>query len=403
MKTYLITAVTLLAVLLLGSGGLLVTHAATPNTSSSSTSQTLNLSLGGVVANAGNQNYLISQNGPAVAAVIDGVPLSSTHLTYTLNAQQQGLTTSGSATFTLTGQTPTGTTETVTGSIQIGTSIAGAEFPLSCDEAGVCVSCTSGCTSEVPYQFIGVGSIQITTGTATSSGNGFGNGNGNGNGYGNSNGNGNGNGYGNDNDHSYSGASNNSPAPVTLGMMLESAYFNPFGGPITIMSTDTAGSILIVTTYSQATINWSNVVDAGQMGGFLGTTQIVGTFTQVAVEHEDLVRGTATDAGVMTFSGVTDTSGNAIPQMDATGGYLGTSTIPTAGATSCGVAYCTETGFQDTGSFMLFGGHGTSSSLITGSYSTTWSIPAFGFISTVGGHVSQVGAFASAFSGKVSW
>ena len=115
MKTYSSMAVTVLTVLLL-SRDLLVTHAATP---SSSTSQTLNMNMIGGVVSAGNQNYLIVQKGPALEAVIDGYPLVSSRLTYTLNAQQKGLSTSGSATFQLTGKNATGASVTVSGNVQI--------------------------------------------------------------------------------------------------------------------------------------------------------------------------------------------------------------------------------------------------------------------------------------------
>jgi hypothetical protein len=75
--------------------------------------------------------------------------------------------------------------------------------------------------------------------------------------------------------------------------------------------------------------------------------------------------------------------GSAVPSLDATGGYFGTSTIPHAGASGCGpttvvahIQTCTNTGFQDQGHFFLKGGQGSSSSLIVGSYSSTWTVPA---------------------------
>ena len=104
----------------------------------------------------------------------------------------------------------------------------------------------------------------------------------------------------------------------------------------------------------------------------------------------------------MSFLGVTNmTSGAQIPYMNANGGYLGTSTIPHAGSFSCGLA-CTETGFQDSGSFLLYGSQGKSSAVITGSYSTTWTVPAFGFSSTAHGNVAQLSGIAGAFGGRVS-
>jgi len=361
MKSFVTMAVTVLAVLLLSSGGLLVTHAATPNSGSdwgqrSSNSQALSLTMGGGVVSAGNQRYLIVQNGPALLAVINGDPLATSQLTYTLRAQQNGLSTSGSATFTLTGvDAITGASVALSGNVQISGAIPAVCLP-SYSMTGVCASSDS---SEVPAAFTGLATIQ--TGSATTSSN-------------------------NDNDNSQSSTSSTAPS-TTVGMVMESAYFNPFGNAITITSSDS--SIVIVTNYTQATIDWTSVVDAGAIGGTLGTTPITGAFQQVAAEHENLVAGTAIDFGTLSLSGVTNmTSGNPISYMNANGGYVGSSTIPQAGSFSCGtvsgINVCAETGFQDNGSFLLFG-HGA---LIRGSYSTTWSIPAFGFSSVVTGKVT---------------
>ncbi|MGA2876327.1 MAG: hypothetical protein ABSE82_12405 [Nitrososphaerales archaeon] len=353
MKTYFSMAVTILAVLLLSSGGLLVTHAATPSSVSSSTSQALSLNMMGGVVSAGNQNYLIVQKGPALEAVIDGSPLVTSQLTYTLNAQQKGLTTSGSASFTLTGQNLTGATVTVTGKVQISGSVPAVALPAGC---------VTNCTSEVPAAFTGAASIQV--GPAQTS------------------------------------TSSNAQATTTVGMVLESAYFDPFGDAITITSVD--NSIIIATNYTKASITWTNVVDAGILMGSLGSTPISGAFQQVAAEQENLVKGTAIDAGTMSFLGVTNmTSGAQIALMNANGGYLGTSIIPHAGSFSCGIA-CTETGFQDSGSFLLYGSQGKSSAVITGSYSTTWTVPAFGFSSTANGNIAQFSGIAGAFAGRVS-
>ena len=342
---------------------------------------------GGVV-NAGNQNYFISQNGPTVAAVIDGQPLATSQLTYTLNAQQKGVSTSGSASIVLTGSFANKTTISITGNVLILGSVASVCLP-----SGNALTCASGDTSEVPLYFTGGASFQISTTQPSSN---------TGNGYGN---NGGGNGFGNGNSHSYTSSSINSPAPTTLnvGVVLESAYFNPFGQPIAIESTD--GSIIIVTTYQQATVEWSNVVDAGLLGGALGTTGISGTFQQVAVENENLVAGTARDVGTMAFANVVNNAtGASIAYMDASGGYLGTSTIPKSPAYACGttigIQTCTETGFQDQESFLMFGGQGQNSATITGSYITFWTVPAFAFQSIVSGHSTPVGGFSNALNGR---
>ncbi len=395
MKSYFITAVTILAALLLSSGGLLVTHAATTSSTNdyghnNLSSQSLTMSITGGVASAGNQRYFIQQNGPALEAVVAGDPLVTSQLSYTLYANQQGLSTSGSAYFQLTGTGASGTSYKVFGSIQLSSSVAGACLPfLSATSASATFSgpCPSSYTSEVPAAFTGLGMVQIiNTTSTTSSGSGNNNGNGNSNGYGNGFGTGdNGNGYGKDQSHF---DSNNNPSKtVREAMAFENAYFNPFGDAITIASAD--NSIVILTNYTQATIDWSNVVDVGGFAGSIGTTPIAGAMTQVATEHENLVAGTAKDFGILTLSSVTNmTSGAQITYLDATGGYVGTSTIPSTGAQPCGIG-CTETGFQDQGSFLLFsGGYGNNGAIIRGSYSTSWTVPAFAFTSTVNAKVT---------------
>ena len=245
MKSYFITAVTILAALLLSSGGLLVTHAATTSSTNdyahnNLSSQTLTMSITGGVASAGNQRYFIQQNGPALEAVVAGDPLVTSQLSYTLYANQQGLSTSGSAYFQLTGTGASGTSYKVFGSIQLSSSVAGACLPfLSATSASATFSgpCPSSYTSEVPAAFTGLGMVQIiNTTSTTSSGSGNNNGNGNSNGYGNGFGTGdNGNGYGKDQSHF---DSNNNPSKtVREAMAFENAYFNPFGDAITITST----------------------------------------------------------------------------------------------------------------------------------------------------------------------
>ena len=340
MKNFPRMALTILAVLVLSSGGLLVTHAATPIGANSDghqngpTSQALSMALTGGVVSAGNQQYFIQQNGPALMAVINGDPLVSNHLTYTLNAQQVGLTTSGSARFLLSGQNATGATITVSGNLLIGGSVPAVCLP-SYSTTG---TCASGDTSEVPFAFLAGGMVQISSSGVTQT-----------------------------------------PTPVMMG--LESAYFDPFGDAIALASAD--NSIVIVTNYTRATIDWSNVVDMGTLTGSIGNTPISGSFQQVASEHENLVAGTAQDSGTLSLS-MTDNIGN---QIAASGRYTGNSSIPHAGSFPCpGISYCTETGFQDSGSFLL---HGASGTMIVGTYATGWSVPAFSFQSSVSGKVVQ--------------
>ena len=97
-------------------------------------------------------------------------------------------------------------------------------------------------------------------------------------------------------------------------------------------------------------------------------------------ELENLVTGSAIDAGTISFSSMTPSS------LDAKGFYVGSSTIPTTGTSDCSASTgipgtCTETGFQSTGHFTMSG--------ISGSYNTTWGVPALGFSSAVNATVGQ--------------
>src|ERR1700730_843822 len=124
MKPTDLTTVALLAIILLSGMGLQPIRVA-----ATQTSESLSMSLSGGVVSAGNQNYTIVQNGPALEAVINGSSLVSSYLTYTLNAWQQGLSTSGNATFHLKGQNSTGGNVTVDGKIQISASIPAVCLP----------------------------------------------------------------------------------------------------------------------------------------------------------------------------------------------------------------------------------------------------------------------------------
>lgn len=316
-------AACLILAVVLSSGSLITTRAYSAN---DTFSKPLAITLGGTVVGAGNQTYGIEQSGPTLEAVIDGSPLVSTHLVYTMNAEQLGLKTIGSAKIALSGAFANGTRVVLTSNVLILGSVFHISLPFGC----------SACTSEVPAAFSGVASDQVTT----------------------------------------QGRS----ITRAVGMVLESAYFDPFGDAITIASTD--NSIVILTNYTGATIDWSGVVDAGVLKGTLGTTPISGDFVQIAQEHENLLAGTASDHGVIAFSNVVDdSSGTPLSFMDGQGTYAGTSFIPRAGSSSCGIT-CTETGFYDAGSFQLSGG-----ALVLGSYSTDWTVPALAFASSVTGVV----------------
>ena len=289
MKTYLTTAVTILAVLMLSSGGLLVTHAAAPP------SQTLNLSIAGVVQNVGSQHYLIHQQGPAY------VDEALTTLTYNLNANVKGVSVSGTADF----KSGNG----VSGHAQIVGMVPAACFPID-NPLQPCDLALTSYTSAIPAFFVGV----------TSQG--------------------------------------------TI-IYFESPYMNPFGAPIVIAGND---GTLVVTPYSQGTIDWQNATVQGAIYNAAGSQ--IGYFTQAAQEHEDLVAGTSTDHGTLSMS---------LDSGTFTGNYQGSSVIPPAAPGSdCSASLnlplgtCTLTGFISTGNFNL-NNHG---SKLSGTYNIDWGTPA---------------------------
>jgi hypothetical protein len=172
---------------------------------------------------------------------------------------------------------------------------------------------------------------------------------------------------------------------VAETLQIESPYFNPWGAPIVLASTD--NSIVIAATYTKGSILWAGTTLAGTIVGTLGTAAASGTFSMTNTEYENLVAGTASDAGSISYSSMTPSS------LNAKGHYTGTSTIPTAGALDCSAATgipgtCSWTGFQSGGRF-TFTSNGDAA--ITGTYSTAWGTPALSFVSTVSATVSQNG------------
>jgi hypothetical protein len=198
-------------------------------------------------------------------------------------------------------------------------------------------------------------------------------------------------------------------------MLFESPYFSPWGGPLMIVSTD--GSIVIATTYDKATLDWKGASVSGTIRGSMGTSPVQGTMTLSSNEHEDFVSGTtAYDNGTMSFTNMSPRS------LNVQGTYQGTSVIPKPGSFECGLtqtltstactqdcsAYfgslglpvipgtCTQTGFQSTGQFSLLGQRTSDgvirTTTVSGSYSTTWSSPALGFVSIAAATVTGQGS-----------
>jgi hypothetical protein len=292
--------------------------------------QPLNLTipLGGVT-NLGSQVYTVSGGTVAYAEVLGQTVDPGAMLQYNLVATQTGLTTKGFASVTLTGTTG-GVPITMKGTFNIEGSVPGAVIG----------------NSEVPFYFVtGTSNVQVTI------------------------------------------AGHTQTIPESIN--IENPYFNPFGAPIVIGSND--GYIGIVATYNQGNILWIGSQVTGPLVGTLGSsTPVSGTLSLTSGEFENLVTGTAQDAGTMSFTGMTPSS------LDASGFYTGTSTIPPPGPNSDCSSYttgiegtCTITGFQSSGTF--------SAGPISGSYSSTWGAPAVSFttsitatVATHGGHSGQI-------------
>ena len=314
------TALTSIAILVL-LGGTTAAFADSP--------RTLNATMTGAVTNLGTQTYSVG-GGQVVYAYIGGQPIdpNSGTIQYFLFATQSGVTTQGFASVHFTA-TVDGTPVSVSGNFQIGGADMGAGLPAGC---------TTTCQEILPFDFIGSSNVRFTMGTLTQS--------------------------------------------ETL--VVESPYWNPYGGPIYLVSTDNA--IAIVATYTQGTILWNGAQTGGYITGTFDGSGVSGTFSQTSSEYENLVTGNAVDAGTIQFS-------TNVAALNARGFYTGTDTIPLAGSKDCSplmLPYtCTETGFQSNGNFRAGG--------MSGTYSTTWGVPAYLFSSTVLATVSQSGHSGNSF------
>ncbi len=308
------TALTSIAILML-LGGTTAAFAASP--------QSLNATMTGAVTNLGTQTYSVG-GGQVVYAYIDGtaIDLNSGSLQYFLFATQSGVTTEGFANVHFTA-TVGGTPVSVSGSFQINGADMGAGLPAGC---------STTCQEILPFDFIGSSNVQFKTQGQT----------------------------------------------MSETLVVESPYWNPYGGPIYLVSPDSA--IVIAATYTQGTILWNGAQTGGYITGTFDGSQVSGTFTQTSSEYENLVTGNAVDAGTIQFN-------TNVPALNARGFYTGTDTIPQAGSKDCSPAYlpytCTETGFQSNGNFKAGG--------MTGTYSTSWGVPAYEFSSTVLATVAQSG------------
>ena len=322
MKTFIRrTALTSLAILFL-LGGTTAAFADTP-----SQAQAYNATLSGGVTNLGNQLYTMSGGQVYYGFVGTSSLDNGANIQYSLLAYQSGVSTKGYASIHFSGSVG-GMPVTVNGNFQIGGADMGAGLPAGCQTPA---APTTPCTQILPFDFIGTSNVQLTVGTTTQS----------------------------------------------VTMVVESPYWNPYGGPIYLASTN--GAITIVATYTQGTILWTGAQVGGYISGTLGSSPVSGTFTQTSTEFENLVTGTASDAG--TFQYTTN-----IASLNSPGTFTGSDTIPTTTGINCDALTqlpmtCTETGFQSSGHFRA--------GQLSGTYTTSWGVPAYQFTSTATGAVSQ--------------
>lgn len=312
-----------------------------PNTGNGDPStQILSLGVQGMVVNAGTQHYIIQQSGQVLEASFLTYTINTsqpTHLSYNLNAMVQGTSASGNANFYLTGSLVGGGMIQISGNAPIVGAVAAVCLPHY-DPPNSTGYCPSSDTSEVPAMFIGMATIQVTAGPVHTS-------------------------------------------LQNIPMLFQSAYLNPFGAPIVLGTADGFSTMQIVTTYNHATVDWSNIVDESIVSGTIGSTPVTGTFTQVAQEHENLVTGIARDHGTITFT-MSD------PSLDSSGHYSGSSMTPTTQSSVCSTTIpCTNYGFESTGIFHT-SSTGSQSVQMSGSYGTSWGIPAFDFTGTITAVVS---------------
>lgn len=300
-------------------------------------SQPLSLAGGGVIMNSGNQHYVI-QGGQLVSGEFLGTPISSGRASFSLSADVNGLTTTGSASFS----GPNGKSQ-LSMNVAIVDEVPAQTFPLDLTNPPT-YNCQTGCTSEVPFFFVGFASLSVSGSAST-----------------------------------------------TIPVVIESAYWNPFGGPIIIASADaltnspdTLPALLLVVTYNIATIDWSNVQLAGTIGGTLGSEVVTGSYATVTTSHENLFSGVEHDSGQISLFGMSDGA------LNVAGPLNGHTSFSLAGSVDCsyltGVpGTCVLTGASSSGSFQMSGAAGLK---VHGTFATDWSVPSLTTVTTVKAQVT---------------
>ena len=323
---------------------------------SESTHHTVALGLAGSFVNVGNQQYHQSGGAATYVSIKSiSISLSTVSLTYRLNAAVSGTTVSGAAYFRLTGTGLSGGDEgsssvsgpvSVVGQAVLVGMIPAVGFPLDPTQPTNPLACNPNCQSEIPAFFVAAGDVHVT----------------------------------------FNGVTTDNPNAVFL---FESAYLNPFGGPIVMGTTD--GAISIAATYTAQNSSWSGVQTAGVALDSKG--KLIGNFSLTSNLSENLVTGTEHDSGTMVLYGF---SGQYLA-LNSVGTFSGFSLVPAAGSFDCTTALsaqlsaagmnfnlpqgtCLATGSISAGGFKL--SHNPHRS-ISGAYGLHWSVPALVFGGTV--------------------
>jgi hypothetical protein len=286
---------------------------------------TVSLNLNGGVVSPGVQTYSL-QGGHLAAAWVLGTPVDprSAVLHYGLNVVVSGLTATGTASFGLATQTSHRSYMEVKGTVKIDAMTPAVLFPLGC---------TPGldCLSEIPALFNGTGTVTVSSGRGV--------------------------------------------ATMSLSMGFESAYLNPFGGPVFFASN--SGEIFVIADYSQARIQWTGVQMGGSAVGTFGGASVSGGFGMLVNSSEDLRSGTEMDRGIISFFGMSN------PALDGLGSFIGHSMIPAGSSVACPgfpSGTCNLTGLESSGLFAMTTGSGKA---LEGRYATVWATPAVAFSSSI--------------------
>jgi hypothetical protein len=291
--------------------------------------------MSGAILDAGTSFYS-HKGGQLVSAAILGTPvdLSNSEIEYSLDATISGLTASGAASFKLETDSPGGFHTFTTGSASIVGMLPAEQFPLGCT-LGV------DCTSAIPGAFLGAADIKIVTCHG-------------------------------DMEDGQCGTAQEFVSPMTF----ESAFLNPFGGPI-FMATD-GGEVFIVADYTAARVTWTGIQLGGTVSGSLAGSPVSGLFAMNVAAVEDLKGGSEVDSGSIMFVGMSD------PTLNAAGQFTGLSIIPAGTPCPASIPFppgtCQLTGFTSSGDFSQTTALGHA---IAGHYNTVWIVPAVAFSSTI--------------------